>query len=385
MQVFREVVMVRRFSRLLLVAVAMMAGGSEARAAKHFIQTYIDAQGGCGSSAGSLSFVLAGGGLQAPFGKPAGDWTDDDLSALPRILAECEKTAAGINSFRAAEIRGEARDLEARVPRIVQAARAEHARQAAQLQARREIAQSRINAARQRAEAEQAIAEEEVQKLEAEASRAEAEAKIAAGRREQAQRNTRERQAEAFTPSIEPKPRVDAQATMVPLATFGFDAPTFRRMYDGHLRNDGDSGITDCGDSAGLCICKFDDASFKKSVDAFKKLDLANGQFRSKLRLVIASQNGRVSKIVVSGDRADPMNLFGYIGKVGSLLKTLEPEMSDQAQQSLLTSDLGLMRGDDDPTIGSEKLVIRNGYVARCRQSALSESTATICAFEPRS
>lgn len=373
------------FLRYLLAAVTTIAVGTEARAATHFIQSYIDAQGGCGSSAGPLSFVLAGGGLQAPFGKPAGEWTDDDLSALPRILAECEKTAAGINSFRGAEIRGEARDLEARVPRIVQAAHAEQARQAAQLQARREIAQSRITAARQQAEADRATAEEETRQLEAEASRAEVEARIAAGRREQAQRNLRERQAEAFVPPMEQRPRVDAQITATPLATFGFDAPTFRLMYNGRLRSDGDSGVKDCADSAGLYKCKFDDASFEKSVDAFKKHDLVTGDFKSKLRLTMASQNGRVSKIVVGGDRADPMNLFGYIGKVGSLLKTLEPEMPDQVQGNLLKSELGLMRGDDDPTIGTEKLITRKGYVARCLQSASSESTAMSCTFEPRS
>lgn len=377
--------MLRRFPRLLLAAVAAIATGPKANAAQHFIQTYIDAQGGCGSNAAApLSFVLAGGGLRAPFGKPAGEWTDDDLSALPRVLSECEKTAAGINSFRAAEIRGEARDLKVQVPRIVQTARAEQARQAAQLQARREIAQSRMNAARQQAEADRAAAEDETRQLEAEASRAEAEARIAAGRREQAQRNLGERQAKAFVPPTEPKPQVDTQATAAPLATFGFDAPTFRQMYDGQLRGDSDSGITDCADSAGLYKCEFDDASFKKSVDAFRKLNLANGAFSSKLTLAMTTQNGRVSKIVVTGDRADPMNLFGYIGKVGSLLKTLEPEMSDQVQQSLLTSELGLMRGDNDPVIGAEKLLIRKGYVARCQQSLSSENTAMICTFEPR-
>lgn len=381
---YTEAVMTPWFSRLLVIA-ATIPTGSEAKATDHFIQTYINAQGGCGSgSATPLSIVLAGGGLQAPFGKSAGDWTNDDLAALPQILAECERTAAGVNRFRAAEIRGEARDLEARVPRIIQAARVEQAKQAAQLQARRDIAQSRIDAARQRAEADRATAEE-VQKLEAEANRADAEARIAAGRREQAQRNARERQADAFTPSIEVEPQVGARVAAAPIATFGFDAPTFRQMYDARLRNDGDDGIADCTDSAGLFKCKFDEASFKKSVDAFKKFGLANGDFSSKLRLVMASQGGRVSKIVVAGDRADPMNLSGYVGKVGSLLKTLEPEMSDQAQQSLLTSDLGLMRGDNDLTVGAEKLVVRKSYIGRCRQSPSSESTAMICTFGPRS
>jgi len=193
--------MLRRFPRLLLAAVAVIATGSEANAAQHFIQTYIDAQGGCGSNAAApLSFVLAGGGLQTPFGKPAGEWTDDDLAALPRILAECEKAAAGVNSFRASEIRGEARNLEARVPRLVQAARVEQARQATQLQARREIAQSRISAAREQAERGSAAADAEVRQLEAEADRAEADTRQAVQAGSQASRRPQDRTAGVDAP-----------------------------------------------------------------------------------------------------------------------------------------------------------------------------------------
>ena len=89
---------------------------SDARAGQSFIQTYIDAQGGCASAAGPLAFVLAGGGLQAPFGKLAGDWTDTDLAALPAILSACERTAARVNPYLAAEVRGQARELETRAP-----------------------------------------------------------------------------------------------------------------------------------------------------------------------------------------------------------------------------------------------------------------------------
>ncbi|TXN01871.1 hypothetical protein FV242_17050 [Methylobacterium sp. WL64] len=361
---------------------------SDAQAGQSFVQTYIDAQGSCANAAGPLAFVLAGGGLQAPFGKLAGDWTEADLSALPAILSACERTAARVNPYLAAEVRGQARELETRVPQIVAAARAERARQAAQLQARRNLAQARIEAARRQADVPAADPEDEVRRLEAEAGRAEAQAQAAAGYRDRALREAGERQPQTPPPRPEVMPNKPAgdgsPPTIGPTATFGFDAPSFRRMYDMRLRDDGDGDIEECAEQNMNYVCRFDDAPFRKSVEAFRKLDLVRGSFSSKLSLSVVSQAGRASRIVLTGDRADPMNLFGFVGKVASLIKTLEPGIAEAAVQDLLSAGLGLTRGDDDPTIGAERTVVRVRDVARCKSAPSTEDTAMTCKFEPR-
>lgn len=362
---------------------------SGARAGETFVQTYIDAQGGCASPAGPLAFVLAGPGLQAPFGRPAADWTDADLAALPTTLSACERAAARVNVYMAAEIRGAARELEARVPRIVQAARAERARQAAQLQARRELAQARIDAARRPAEADAVDAEDEVRRLEAEAGQAEAQARAAPGRSDTTPRATGEPPTRSPAPRSEAMPGAAAEGggdrSSAGLGTtFAFDAPGFREQYDARLRGDGDGGIADCAERGTSTVCRFDDAPFNRSVEAMRKLDLVRGSFTSKLGLSLIGRAGRVSAIVLTGDRGDPVNLFGFVGKAGSLIKTLELGIAEGAVQDLLTAGLGLTRGDDDPGIGAERTVVRGSFVARCRSAPSSQSTAMTCTFEPR-
>lgn len=305
------------------LALALLAP-SDVRAAQTFIETYIYAQGGCASPAGPLAFVLAGAGLQAPFGKPAGDWTDADLSALPDILSACERTAARVNAYLAAEVRGQTRELVTRVPQIVAAARAERARQAAQLQARRDLAQARIEAARRQPDVPTADAEDEVRQLEEEARRAEARARAAAGYRDRAKREAVERGSQTSTarPEMTPNDPADggSRPPTGPTTTFAFDPPSFRQMYDARLRGDNDGGIEDCADRGAVYVCRFDDAPFRESVEAFRKLDLVRGSFSSKLGLSVVSRAGKASSIVLTGDRADPMNLFGFVGKVASLI-----------------------------------------------------------------
>lgn len=87
----------------------------------------------------------------------------------------------------------------------------------------------------------------------------------------------------------------------------------------------------------------------------------------------------------MGGDRADPMNLFNYIGKIGNAVPALEPGITEADVQSLFGFERGLMRGDDDPTIGQAKVVSRNTFPASCNQVMSAESTAMRCEFIPRS
>lgn len=194
------VLMRRSCTGALLIAACWTCATSEAHAGKHWIATYIDAQGGCASPTGPLGSLLAGGGLQAPFGRPGADWSDDDLAELPRVLAECERTAARTNNpFLADEVKHESQNILSKVPGIVHNARAERERQEAQLTAQKEIAQGRISSANKQAEQRKAAAEAEVRQLEAEADRTEAEAKRAAESQDQARRAAQDRIARAET------------------------------------------------------------------------------------------------------------------------------------------------------------------------------------------
>lgn len=71
---------------------------------------------------------------------------------------------------------------------------------------------------------------------------------------------------------------------------------------------------TKCGKEKGMFVCRFDDAEFQRSVEGFKKLNLANGRFELSEKMAIQSVNGKASVILMTGTRADPMSLFHFIG-----------------------------------------------------------------------
>lgn len=151
--------------------------------ASNFIQTYIDAQGGCGRSTSAQSFVLTGQERQSPFRKPGTDWTDEDLASLRQALAECEAAAAVRgNPYLSTDTKNEIADLLANVPLIVQEARLIREAQIRQLEARRQMAQSRIENATRKKETAKSYADAEVARLENEATLAEGQAQEAIAR-----------------------------------------------------------------------------------------------------------------------------------------------------------------------------------------------------------
>lgn len=98
---------------------------------------------------------------------------------------------------------------------------------------------------------------------------------------------------------------------------------------------------------------------------------------------MITEDAGRVKTILITGSRSDPANLFHFIGQFGGLLRTLSPAMTDKeaAQKATL---LGLMRGDDDPTIGEAKVAIEEFAAIRCNNQRSAVSTGIGCLVEPR-
>ncbi len=126
-------------------------------------------------------------------------------------------------------------------------------------------------------------------------------------------------------------------------------------------------------------------ASFNKSLALFKQADLMNGPFKLQTVLKIYEQDGKVLRISIQGVRSDPVNLFVYSGQVLSLVGMFKPQLTDEEAGSIGMNELGLMRGDTDPTIGTEKTVINHEFAVQCIQYHSSVSVKTECAFDPRS
>lgn len=363
------------------------------------------------------------------FGRRPADWTKADLAELPGALLRCERIAkshgaslgldwAEIDATQAVRQAWVERDRRAVEAEARERVAREEARQKAEAAARDRIA---AEERRRTAEAERVrVRETETQeagRLEADIAAAEArrdtelarqriaDAQVRAKRaaaeavfaREAADRSEREAAVTMPTPEAPkqgsnappgPTTRLAGEAGSVPVdarPTFAFSASEFRVRYDRQLAADRDGGIRSCEVVGNLHRCRFDEGSFRKSVDAFKTLDLANGDFVLKASVSIGTVGDRVARIVVRGDRSDPMNLFAAIGKIGSLVKTLQPGVSEDEVALLLTGPMGLMGGDDDPAIGEERMEIRPTFVITCRQALSRISTGITCRFEPRS
>jgi hypothetical protein len=165
--------------------------------------------------------------------------------------------------------------------------------------------------------------------------------------------------------------------------TFGFTASEFQSRLDKALLADGGDTTKSCKKSQTDFTCQFNDVNFQKSVSAFKGLNLANGHFSLKEKMTISTENGKVSTIIIGGDRGDPINTFHTIGQIGGVFKALNPKISDDNVQRLF-KELGLLRGDSDETIGSVKEAIEDFAEIRCNNQRSDKSTAFGCAFLPR-
>jgi hypothetical protein len=163
-------------------------------------------------------------------------------------------------------------------------------------------------------------------------------------------------------------------ATNVYAQTFDFTSAQLLDKFNKQLQSDKGDVTNGCKKKGTDTICLFSDLNFKNSVREFKKLNLANGKFNLNERLLISEEKGKVSMFLLEGDRGDPMNLFHFAGQLGSLLKTINPSMSDDniAKEAL---SLGVMRGDDDPTTGDPKIDILDFAEIRCNNQKSHIST----------
>jgi hypothetical protein len=166
--------------------------------------------------------------------------------------------------------------------------------------------------------------------------------------------------------------------------TFDFTHAQFIDKLNAQLRQDGGDTTKTCKNNGRDTTCIFNDAHFQQSVVEFKKLNLANGGFTLKEKLIVSETNGKVSLIIIEGDRAEPINLFHFVGQLGSSLSTLNPSLStDDMTKEMLS--LGVMRGDDDTSIGHPKMDILDSVQVTCNNQKSSVTTKIGCALVPRS
>jgi len=166
--------------------------------------------------------------------------------------------------------------------------------------------------------------------------------------------------------------------------SFDFSFESFRIRLNKRIEMNGGGLVKSCRESASKVFCSFDDKAFQQSVLAFKGLNLANGKFKLAESIQIGIKNNHVERIILVGSRADPMNLFHFIGTVGSVIGVFEPQIDAKGAAEIVT-ELGLMRGDSDPTIGTAQNEFRDSVAITCNQYLSALSQKVECVFVPRS
>lgn len=167
-----------------------------------------------------------------------------------------------------------------------------------------------------------------------------------------------------------------------------FHAALDRRIRDDTLdKNASDWSTTkQCRKTGNVYTCSFNDKGFQSTVAGFKKMDIMNGRFTLKMTLTVQTEGGKVSKVRLNGDRGDPVNLLQFSSTVANIMQLFEPDIVDGEGKSLaLVKELGLMRGDADPTTGQPAVVIKPYAAITCLVVPSSITTGQACEWVPRS
>ena len=150
--------------------------------------------------------------------------------------------------------------------------------------------------------------------------------------------------------------------------------------------NDSDTGskslLTKCSKGGPMTECHFGDGAFKKSVAAMKEMNLANGKFTQQASLVIEPAGGKVKSVTLMGSKADPSNLFGFLGRAVDVIEVWDPDaVKSDADFKRVTTDLdlmGIVDSDNNP-----KVEILNHVAVSCNHD--SDTNLMACKYEPRS
>lgn len=126
------------------------------------------------------------------------------------------------------------------------------------------------------------------------------------------------------------------------------------------------------------------DGGFNSMVKGWKELNLANGKFTLKEKFIFkVGTSGLINNIELSSSRAD-MNLFHFMDTFANTVKVFNPHFSEDDIQKLV-QEVGLMRGDNDPTIGRAMNSFTKGTAIACLSKPSNISSTIVCKFYPRS
>lgn len=167
----------------------------------------------------------------------------------------------------------------------------------------------------------------------------------------------------------------------------------FRAALDRKIRDDTtDKSASDwsttkqCRKAGNVYTCTFNDKGFQSTVAGFKKLDVMNGRFTLKMTLTVETNGGKVSRVRLNGDRGDPVNLLQFSGTATNIMQLFEPGIVDGEGKSLaLVKELGLMRGDADPTTGQPVVAIKPYAAITCLVVPSNITTGQACEWVSRS
>jgi hypothetical protein len=171
-------------------------------------------------------------------------------------------------------------------------------------------------------------------------------------------------------------------------ATFDFTKAELIDRLNVALKTDAAQGVQAdkvkaCRRQDGATLCDFTDNAFQFTIKRFKEMNLANGNFHQDLHMTIQEDGGKVSKIGVIGNRADPVNLLYFGGFMADLFMAIKPDLTNEEAVKVSLA-LGIERGDKDPSIGSPVNQIEDWAAMKCLNSPSEKTMAILCTIDPR-
>ena len=182
------------------------------------------------------------------------------------------------------------------------------------------------------------------------------------------------------------------QAQMV--LTFPMSFAQFRTSLDAAIRADTLPHVPPDGFTTKSCAqrnnrydCSFNDAGFRSALRFWQRTGIlpVSGPVSQVLHLTAVTSGGQLGSVVVTSIRSDMINLMvPYLSTVVAVMRVFEPGIGeDQRELAQLVKELGLMRGDADPTIGKPATMTIAGALVSCTNWNMHLTDKVECVFTP--
>jgi len=167
-------------------------------------------------------------------------------------------------------------------------------------------------------------------------------------------------------------------------STFTFTSDQFKEKFNQVAKIENTDFIKSSKTTKDRVVFALDDTNFKKRLKALKALNMTDGKSAAKTHIELAlNGQGKIKAIDVVGDRSDIINLTLVINTMGVIVRMLDEKLSDDGVTNLI-SGFGLMRGDNDPSIGKPITNFDKGSAYFCNNQ-LSQVSMTIgCIITPK-